>query len=264
MARRRRPSRRMAGLLPRLGGLAAAGLRWFGQRAGLVLPPTLATGALVAGCLLAARSEAFRVTDIRLPATPSFKLTEPVIGQRLWDVDLSSLAASLHRQQPQLAHVRVTRVLPNTIAVDVTPRVPVAQVRLAQWYPVDDEGFILPQGDSAPNPQLITITVAEDAKAPMKPGQQSANPRLLSALRVIGLVRSAPEPAFQVVAIDARDLRQLNLVLEHDIQIRCGGEAELPAQLRRLPGVMKIVVKDPSAVRYVDIRFADPVIGPRT
>ena len=242
-----------------------AGLRW-----ALRHPQPLAAGALLAGVVIAgwgfaARSEAFRVTDVRLPADPAFKLTEPLIGHNLWDVNVSSLADSLKRQQPQLKRVRAIRVIPNTIEIEVVRRVPAGQIRLGQWYAVDDEGFIFPASDAQPRQDLITIKGIDESKPAMKPGQVSENERLQTGLRVIARLKQAPAlSGLKVAAVDVRDPHQLNVLLDQEIEVRFGGEEDLLGQLGRLRAVVKMITKNPLAVRYVDVRFADPVIGPRT
>jgi cell division septal protein FtsQ len=201
---------------------------------------------------------------VRLPSEPALKLTEPLIGHNLWDVNVSSLADSLMRQQPQLKRVRAIRVIPNTIEIEVVRRVPAGQIRLGQWHAVDDEGFVFPAVDAQPRADLIAIKGVEESKPAIRPGQVSENAQLQAALRVIARLKQAPAlPGLKVAAVDVRDPHQINVLLDQDIEVRFGGEGDLLAQLGRLRAVAKMITKDPLAVRYVDVRFADPVIGPR-
>ena len=253
-------------MIPRFGATLFRGARWC-----LAHPqPLVACGIVVAGVLalwgFATHSEAFRITDVRMPANSPLKVpASSLIGRNLWTVDLKALATALHAQQPHLKRVRVLRLLPNTLQIDVVERIPVAQVRLGGWYAVDREGFILPQASPTPSEKLVILKGVESPQAPLKAGHRNSSERLLRALRLVErLSDSRALVGRRLTHVDVADPRQLSFVIDEAIDIRCGREEELSTHLQRLRTVLQRVARRSLDIRYIDVRFKDPVIGPRT
>ena len=262
MAKRRRQS--FNGLLPQLGRGLFVGLRWLGRHPQPVLALALTAGILWALRGYAQRADAFRITQVHLPGASSLKLPEPLIGENLWALDIRALADALHRQQPWLKTVRVVRQLPNTIRIQAIERTPMAQVKLASWYPVDREGFVLPEGAAEPSPGLIRITGVDSGRTGVRVGALNADEHLAAGLRVVQSLRKTGALSRRLTAVDVTNLQQLRLTLDGQTEVRCGAEAELSAQLERLQAALKIIAKQPMTVRYIDIRFNEPVISPNT
>ena len=263
MAKRRRQS--FSGLVPQLGRGLVAIFRWLSRH-----PQPAIVIALMAGTLwvlwgYAQRADAFRITEVHLPAESSLKLPEPLVGNNLWELDIRALAEALHRQQPWLKTVRVVRQLPSAIRIQAIPRIPLAQVKLTQWYPVDRDGFILPEGGQEPSPNLIRIVGFDRTKFALKVGALNTDEHLAAALRVVQTLRRTAGPlSRRLTAVDVADLQQLRFTLDGETEVRCGSETELGAELERLRATLKIIARQSMAVRYIDVRFKEPVISPKT
>ncbi len=233
-------------------------------------------------------AEPFRITHVYLPPQSSLTLRESLIGENLWTLDIRTLADELARQQPWLKEVRVVRQLPNAIRIDAIPRQPIAQVRLDRWYPVDREGFILSQASAEPLPQLIRVEGFERDGTALKVGKENTDERLQLALRVLAKLRRAP-PAIsrRLLAVNVADPHQIRFLLtlssttvltpitmqpgepqamsgDGATEVRCGSEDELDTNLQRLGAALKAVTRQSLGVRYIDVRFQEPVVGPRT
>lgn len=257
--------RRTTGLLPRLGNALWQGMRWLMRHPQPVvaLALMLATGWWGWGAMT--RSDAFRVTEIRLPPTSALRVPESLIGQNLWTVDLKGLADHLKAQQPHLKRVRVIRQPPNTIQIEVLERPVAAQLKLGQWHRVALDGFILPEAKSKPWDALTMLKGVDHPQAALAVGRENASPRLHGALRLVASLRRSPVLiGHQVTTVDVGDATQLTFVIDDRIEVRCGSEDELRTHLERLRAVLRLVVAQHLAVRYIDVRFSDPVIGPRT
>jgi len=260
-----RRSRSLQGLLPRVGG----GL-WHLGRWVLHHPQPLIASALLGASLWALgiglrHSQAFRLLEVRLPPNSNLVVPDSLISQNLWAADLRALAVQLHAQQPHLKRVRVIRLLPSTLQVEVLERTPVAQVRHGQWYAVDGEGFILPQAHPRAWEALVILQGIETPRAPLNVGRANPSDRLLLALRVLkALRRSSALMGHRLIAIDVADSHQLTLTVDDDIEIRCGNERQLPDDLARLRTVFKLLASQRLPIEYIDLRFQEPVIGPRT
>ena len=261
MAKRRRQS--FSGLVPQLGRGLVAIFRWLSRHPQPAMVIALMAGTLWALWGYAQRADAFRITEVHLPAESSLKLPEPLVGKNLWELDIRALAEALHRQQPWLKTVRVVRQLPSAIRIQTIPRIPLAQIRLSQWYPVDREGFVLPEAAPEPSPNLIRIVGFEQAKSALKVGAVNTDEHLTAALRVVQALRRTAGPlSRRLTAVDVGNLQQLRFMLDGETEVRCGSETELGAQLERLRAALKIIAKQPMAVRYIDVRFQEPVVAP--
>lgn len=262
-ARKRR--QRIAGLLPSLGKMLLTLMRRL-----LRHPQALLAAGLIAGGTWflwrhVQETEAFRVVQVRLPMDSSLKVKQSLIGMNIWTVDLQALARELQAQQPWLKEVRVLRVLPNTLRIQAIPRQPVAQVQLHAWYPVDKEGFIIPDGHSAPADRLVRLRGLARAAAPLKVGAVSTDERMVVALRVLSTLRHSPALISRGVAeIDVEHPQQITFRLADGTEVRCGSEAELHMQLERLRAALKAIQRRQIEARSIDVRFKEPVVSPQT
>lgn len=263
-SRSRRRRKQWKGVLPLTVRYVWTAIRWVARHP----QPIVFAGLIgVSGWALHAhvrRAEAFRIVNVTLPADTAFTLPEPLIGQSLWDVDLQRLSAQLQKQKPALKSVRVTRQLPNTLRVSAIPRIPVAQVRLDRWYPVDRDGFILPEPSQDAYPRLVQLSGLD--RSVLKPGRSYEDGPLPLALRVAEKTRRAPAlVSRRVVEINVADPEQIWFVLDSEMEVRCGSEAELDAHLTRLKHAFRALAKRRELmVRYIDVRFEEPVVGPLT
>ncbi len=268
---RRRQARRVAGIVPRLARLLWRGLRWALVHPQLLVMIAIPTGCVVACWVAVPHSDAFRITTIQLPAEGKLKAPASLIGQNLWTVDLDALAEHLHAQQPQLKQVRVIRQLPNTLQVEALQRLPIAQVWLSssggprQWHAVDRDGFLLAEGHADAAENLLILKGVDSSDAPFKVGRQNTSQPLETALRLVERLRRSPAlRGHTVTHLDVSDPHHLTFLMDEGMEIRCGSEEELDTHLDRLRAVLKKVAPHQLNVRYVDLRFHDPVIGPRT
>ena len=272
-----RNRRRHPGVIPRI---TTASLAWV-----LHHPQPLLAAALLATvgwtlCWYVTRCDAFQVERVEFPPGVTLTLKTPVVGTNIWQIDVHQLAEELSRQQPTLKEIRVIRELPSTIRVLALPRVPVAQIRLdaarsvkaaagnapqtGQWYPVDRAGFILPDGTGMPNDRLIRIVGVERSTVLNLERVNTAEPLQLG-LRLVQQLRRAPAlVSRRLTEINVADAQQLRFVLDDDTEVRCGSEQELAAQLRRLQHALRMVATHGLSAQYIDVRFQEPVVGPRT
>lgn len=262
---KRRRRIRVIGVLPRLGRGLWAVCRW-----SLHHPHTfmIAGAACLAIWLLwgyVSRSEAFRIASVSMPAHSSLRLPQPLIGENLLTLDLRALSEQLKRQDASLKEVRVVRHLPNAVSIEPIPRDPVAQVRLDRWYPVDSDGFILPEGRREPMDELTRLVGFQRLRQPLKPGANHTNDRLRLALRVLARLQAAPSlVSRELTEVNVLNPQQIRFRLDGATEVRCGSEAELTAHLKRLRMALRVVARQQATVGYIDVRFQEPVLGPQT
>lgn len=263
-SRARRRQQQIRGIFPTLWHNLAIVFKWaFGHPKPIII--ALFFSATCWGIVnFVNQSEAFKIKTVTVPADLSLDLPN-LIGQNIWRVDLQSLSERLQRQRPDLKEIRVIRQLPNAIRVHAIARVAAAQVRLDRWHIVDTEGFILADGQAEPFDGLVRLTGFIRSETPLKLGKLNADERMKLALRVLPLVRQSPVLALrQLVELNVSDMQQIRFVLDGEVEIRCGSEAELEAHLARLQATMKLLARQPPlSIRYIDVRFPDPVVSPQ-
>ena len=265
-AQRYRPRHRLKrGVLPRLfGGVGAwtARIVWHPR---LLLLTGLAVAAAWAGQSWAMRAEVFRITRVETsPSLSSLSLPRPLIGTNLWALDLQALAEELGRAHPSLKDVRVARQLPNVIRIQGTPRVAVAQVRVDRWHPVDRQGFILTEASDGPSNELVRLVGFGPRGAGLKIGRENADQRLALGLRAVEVLQRAPIGASRrVTEVNVEDPEQIRFLIDDEIEVRCGSEAELASGLQRLRAALDVLTKHAMAAQSIDVRFQEPVIVPR-
>ncbi len=267
----------MAGIVPFLGRMLWAAIRWVGTHPQPVVVWAVLLAAPWAYWTYAREAPIFRVERVVLPSQSALKLRQPLVGDNIWQVDLRAVSEDLKRQQPWLKTVRVTRQLPDAIRVDAIPRRPVAQVkadlpaaqaaaygRAAQagrWYSVDRDGYVLPDGSPGPADHLVRLS----GVGAVTVGKDNEDKKLALALRVAAIARRTPGGVGRHIAeVSVANPEQIRLLMDDETEVRCGSEEELQAQLGRLQATLRAVAKQALAVQYIDVRFREPVVAPRT
>ncbi len=212
----------------------------------------------------AQHAEAFRIAAVMLPADSSLDVPSSLIGRNLWDVDLQALAEDLKRQEPWLKTVRVVRQLPDTVRVEVVARVPVAEVRIDhQWYPIDEEAFIFPRGRADIAEGLARVTAAARPGRGLVVGRVNRDEHLALALRVLQALRRAPAlMARHITEVNVENPEHLRFVMDGTVEVRCGSEAELPTQLRRLRETLRALSRQQMSVAFIDVTAPTPFVEP--
>jgi cell division septal protein FtsQ len=260
---KRKSRRRIQGVIPATFGMLWSSLRWMIRhpQTGFVVAAIGILGWALWGYVQ--RAEAFRIARVQFPPNSDLTLSEPLLGENLLTIDLRRLSRSLKAQQPALKEIRIVRQLPNTLRIEPISRTPVAQVKLDRWYPVDGAGFVMPKAETQPLDRLIRIVGVD--RAAVRPGQENDEERLRLGLRVLTTVRRAPfSISRRVLEVNVSDPQQIRFLMDGDTEVRCGTEAELDAHLARLRAALKAMSRQSLDAQYIDVRFHEPVVHPRT
>jgi len=264
MKRRKRILR--IGLIPRLWQFIVGGFRWVFDN------PQPAIIVCVSAVIVwglwgyVRRVGAFEIEHVHISDVMNVELEESIRGRDLWDVDIKALATSLQVHQPELKEIRVIRQLPNTLLIEAIERIPVAQIKVGwAWHLVDDEGFILSEHGAHPYEEVPRLTGLNAARPALKISRQNRLPHIQTALRILKLLRFNPViEGKRLTEINVADLRQIKFIMDEQIEVRCGSEYELDAHLARLSATLKALALQDTPVGFIDLRFSEPVIGPRT
>jgi cell division protein FtsQ len=189
--------------------------------------------ALLGGCvyavffspLLAVRSVTIKGVDDTLTAQVRAVVSVPT-GTPLARVDLDAVAATVEGVS-EVAAVEVAREWPDTVAVTVTPRVPVAVTSAnGQLWLLDTGGDPYLTVDSPP-PGLVTVQLAA-------PGRN--DPATKAAVSVVAAL--TPDFRSQVAVLSARTEFDVELTLIDRKKVIWGEPTENPQKMQMLPALL--------------------------
>lgn len=218
------------------------------------------------------RSDYFKVCavdtkDIAVDARAASYISNQILkvyrGRNIFTVDLRAIASAVRARFPDAKEVVVGIALPDKLTVNMKFRRAVALVRGAKLYPVDDDGVVLLNANSALFKFLPTINGIEIRSGERTARRGAPYRDLKIALELLREVRQSRFLAgYSVVNIDASDIKALSFTLKGGVRVRIGFE-NFKARLDTL----KKVLDDPrmamDRIDYIDVRFKDVVIGPR-
>ena len=203
-------------------------------------------------------------------ALPGFSLTdiggEKIVGTNIFFLDLKKLKKEIERSHTEFKDVVVRRILPNKLIVEAELRKPIAQIRSDRYYFVDKEGVLLPDVKNFPDPELPIIVGIGINLAKVKPYNFSRleKDRIDKALVIIrGMQGIDLLRKLELKSVDIADPGNLSFFLEQsNVEIKIG-KSDFTKRLELLAALLEQVGSDINNFKYIDLRFEDPILGPR-
>ena len=165
---------------------------------------------------------------------------------------------------PWVKSAEVDRILPGTVRVRVTERVPalILTVGAARWT-IDVRGRVLAVGEGGTegDASLPVITGAETGD--IEVGGTVVAPELVDALKAF---RSLDRKLRQKVAgVVAPSLERISFSLEDGTLIRFGAAERLSAKNEVLNALLDEIARENRSVAYIDVRVpTSPAVAPAT
>lgn len=184
-------------------------------------------------------------------------------GQNIFTIDLVKAEERLRVKYPQLARLRVMRRCPDQLVVSAIKREPFALVSM-DGHPcvIDRAGYIIgpPQVDQRSLPvikgltrqKVITGNPVEDERVhtALDIVERFHSDKALSSIVLVSIV--IDDPARIVCLLGRDETMFFDVIIDKD--------NAMPG-LRMLAGVMARGGLDLALVKYIDLRFGEPVIG---
>lgn len=179
-----------------------------------------------------------------------------VIHKNIFLVNLNEVKGNIEKNHPEFKDVMIRRALPDRLMVQVRRRKPIAQLRSDRFYLVDDEGFILPDARNVPEEGLPIIS-----------GMKAPHPKKENIDTVINLIKLISShrhlSTYKLKSIDCADPRNISFFLDAgNVEIKIG-DSEFAKRLDTLATVLEHLKSDIERIKYIDLRFEDPILGPR-
>ena len=181
-------------------------------------------------------------------------------GQNIFSVDLNRIHKRISMQYPQIAQLRIMKQLPDTLQVLAKQRDILLQVQAHnKFLIVDTEGVTMfYTGASVPFPMVRGIPLQRQ-KIVLGEGTSIKELNL-----VVDLLRQLKSHAhtgrLKIVSIEAGNLSKIELTVLPNIQIIIDQE-DLSSKVDMLDILLQNTKINWSHVKYVDIRFKEPIIN---
>ncbi len=178
-------------------------------------------------------------------------------------IDLHKLRQDLLKFHPGFKQVVITRVLPNKLEINIKKRKPVAQIKSARYFLVDETYFILPQVRNFPEADLPIIQGIDIKPARLKVGQIFKNESLKEAIALIQAISTYTELKRQrLISVDVSDINNIFFILGDNIEIKLG-DKNYARRLELLDKIISDLSRNFNQIDYIDLRFRNPIIVPR-
>ena len=181
-------------------------------------------------------------------------------GRNVFNINLKYIAGYIQKSYGDVRDVAVKISLPDKLVISLKLRKPVALLKSGKFYPIDEEGVVLPGGSRVEALNDMPIISGIDIKASNRSGSYR-NLRL--ALELLQEIRQTRELVpFGVASISVDDPSNLSFYMKNGVEVRMGAE-----NFRDRLDMLGRALRDPRLVidnvKYVDVRFRDVIIGPK-
>jgi cell division septal protein FtsQ len=197
--------------------------------------------------------------DQRSATMISNRILDLYKAQNIFRIPLDVIARSVKASYADVKEAVVRIALPDRLVIDIKLRRPIAIAHNIKYYPVDEEGVVLP---AVALPEAMSELPVIDG-IDLRYGRKSSPRNLKLALELLREFRqSRPMAPYGIVSINAADPRAMSFMMKNGIEVRIGSENFK----ERLDSLHK-TLKDPrlivDRVKYIDVRFEDVAIGPK-
>jgi hypothetical protein len=132
-------------------------------------------------------------------------------GMNLFSMNIGRIRNDLLKRVPNIKAMHITRVLPNTLKIEMVERIPVARLGVAGKLVVDDEGFVFWQKSATGN--LPAVTGYKDKDEALHAGMRLKD----MGLAALEVLEACDDPSFGVTvkSIDAGNEEYLLVDMIH-------------------------------------------------
>ena len=228
-------------------------------------------------------SEYFQVKDIVSKEVLNVDLSY-LKGRNIFSLNLPKEATVIFRSCSDCSRVRLARIIPNRIFVELIRRKPIAFIKLYRYFAVDEDGYIFssliqPEDPnlSGVQPSLPVITGLETRIFGPKPGTKYENRELSVALLI--LKETARTPVFKNYRIQKINIAGIdNITVQIPIlqaqsiysnwkvpekteflEVKIG-QGNTRDKVAIMSGLINQEKQNLGNIKYIDLKFNEPVI----
>ena len=215
----------------------------------------------------------FKIKDIAVNRPEgAFDFSE-LLGRNIFRIDLKKESRYITELYPVYKNIRLFRILPNRLFIGFTDRNPLAYVKLYRYFCVDSDLalFELPQGQEAWD---LPVIIGLERKIPgPRPGKRYNIKELITALNIIKEIETnslfkkykieridITNPANISCFISRLDYSNVQAAADFQVLEVKVGQDDISDKFRVLAGLFTQLKDDISNIKYIDLRFKEPVV----
>jgi len=184
-----------------------------------------------------------------------------LMGKNLFTVDLKAVQRRLSYKYPQAARLKVVKRFPNQVSVLAKQRVPYAQLQVQDKIVVLDREAV-----------ILSLEEKKDKDLPDIIGTKLDDPRLVLGmplrgsdiwltLKIIKLFKANSSlDAYLIKGINIENLSKISFTLSNRLDVIIDRD-KIAQKIRVLGIVLAQDRLDLGDVKYIDLRFKEPIIG---
>lgn len=189
-------------------------------------------------------------------------LERMIIDKNIFDIDLKAIRDYMLGSYQELLELQLTRSFPDSVIAVTALRKPVAQIYQGRYYPIDRDGIIL-SGVKDYSEGDLPIISGVRSELDGQIGSALDSNRVKKALLLLEEINaSGILDGHALVEIDLSNIRNAVFFLEEGLEVKIGHE-DFASRLDNLKKILHDSKLKTSDIRYIDLRFKEPVIGPR-
>jgi len=197
--------------------------------------------------------------DSRAAGSMNSQLVNLYKGRNVFSIPLKSVSQAIRSAYADVRDVAVRISLPDKLVIDLKLRRPVAFVHNIRYYPIDEDGVVLPPLGTPESMKDLPVIDGIDIRNARKVAPRN----LKLALELLSQIRQTRFMAqYPVVSINAADARNMSFYMKNGLEVKIGSDG-----IRDKLIMLGRTLKDPRLVidkiQYIDVRFSDVVIGPK-
>ena len=208
-------------------------------------------------------SDYFKVTDIWYEASlKSIESSElaGLKGRNLLTLDLKKIERQLQQRYPQYRQLAVLRRFPNQILVVAKRRAFFAQANINNRLMIIDEKGTMVGTDKDSDDALPYISGISAVKGRLQIGVAVEGYQLQVALGIIRVFQSDKNlSSYRIAKMDISNLSEINIYLDNGLKVIADQE-NYPEKIRML-GFLLSKLSPQEEMKYVDLRFKEPILG---
>ncbi len=222
-------------------------------------------------------AEYFRVKDIVSKEVLSVDLSY-LKGKNIFELNLPQEAASITVSCPDCSRIRLARILPDRIFVELIRRKPLAFIKLYRYFAIDEDGFIFQSTLEPDNAGLPVITGLETKVFGPKPGKRYASGELSAALLILKeAAKSRLLNDYKIQKLNVGGIDNITVQIpipqsspasyvnwkapkgKEFLEIKFG-QGNIRDKVVIMAGLINQEKRNLGSIKYIDLRFNEPVI----
>jgi len=219
-------------------------------------------------------SDYFKIKEVITGDTSSNNLSY-LKGKNIFSIDLRQESRYILEYFPECKNIRLVRILPNRVFVDLIRRKPLALLKLYKYFSVDEDMVVFDAGGDPQQSGLPVITGMETKIFGAKSGRKYNIKELEFALNIIKEVKRnrllrdygirkiyVPDTTNASVFIipPPSEYGHMDSISRYEgLEVKLSSE-RIRYKISLLANLMVAGRKELNNIKYIDIRFKEPVI----